>query len=405
MVDYRLPVSRMSAAMRAGGIREIVSRAGALERAGEKIIHMEIGRPDYDSPLCAKEAAKKALDSGLVHYTDTAGIPELRYALASAIKRDHGMDVDPEREIVVTVGAVEALASVFFALLEPGDEVVVPTPFFPAYADQIVLAGGDLREVHCSFENEFCLTVADLEAAVTPKTRILLLNSPNNPSGATLREDDLKGIADLVRKHDILVVSDECYEKFLYEGKHVSIASLPGMRERTIVVSAASKTFSMTGWRVVWIFMPAEMKPFVAKSHQNLTSCATSFAQAGVSVALEKAEDDGKQMISGYKERRNALIERLNSIDGFEAHMPKGAFYAFPRVSKLTSRFGISTGELAAWLLEEAGVATVPGDVFHVKGDFLRMAYCRPLSEIHEAMNRIEAAVKKRCLTNLGQRV
>ncbi|MDR1732336.1 MAG: pyridoxal phosphate-dependent aminotransferase [Synergistaceae bacterium] len=395
-MNYRLPVARMEAAMRGGGIREIMNRAGALERAGKKIVHLEVGRPDYDSPACAKEAVKKALDAGLVHYTDTAGIASLRRALSKALKRDQSLDIDPDREILVTVGACEALAVTFFTFLEPGDEVIVPTPFFPAYADQIALAEGVLREVPCRFENEFRLAASDIEKAITPKTRLLLINTPNNPTGAVLRKNDLEEIAELARKHDLLVVSDECYEKFLYEGEHVSILSLPEMRERTILISAASKTFSMTGWRVGWIVLPPEVRPYAAKNHQNLTSCATAFAQAGVAEALENAGEDVKRMIEGYRERRDALIGRLRGIDGFETHMPGGAFYAFPRVEKLLTRFRMTTAELAGWLLEEAGVATVPGEAFHAEGAFLRMAYCRPLEEIHEAMDRVENAVRAR---------
>ncbi|GHT01513.1 aminotransferase [Synergistales bacterium] len=395
MIDYRLPASRMKDAMKGGGIREILNKAGALERSGRKIIHLEIGRPDYDSPLCAKEAAKKALDSGLVHYTDTAGTLELRRAVAGSLGRDTGMDIDPDTEIIITTGAVEALAATFFTFLEPGDEVIAPTPFFAAYADQIAIAGGLLREVPCRFENGFRLDPKDIEAAITKKTRLLLVNSPNNPTGAVMNCHELSDIAAIAIKHDILVVSDECYEKFMYDASHISIASLPGMRERTITISSASKTFSMTGWRVGWIFAPREMKPYLAKAHQNLTSCAASFAQAGVAEAFKNADDDVKHMIDGYRIRRDAILDRLSQIEGFEVKKPEGAFYVFPRVEKLASRVHLSAPELAARLLDEAGVATVPGEAFHARGSFLRMAYCRPIDEIHEAMDKIEAAVKK----------
>lgn len=395
-MNYRLPASRMRDAMKGGGIREILNKASALERAGKRIIHLEIGRPDYDSPFCAKEAAKKALDEGRVHYTDTAGTLELRRAIADAIGRDTGMDIDPEREIVVTTGAVEALAATFFAFLDPMDEVIAPTPFFAAYADQIAVAGGVLREVPCRFENGFRLDPKDIEAAVTKKTRLLLINTPNNPTGAALSRDELSDIASIALKHDIIVVSDECYEKFMYDRSSVSIASLPGMRERTITISSASKTFSMTGWRVGWIFAPAPAKPYLAKAHQNLTSCATSFAQSGVAEAFRSASDDVKRMIDGYRARRDAIVGRLANIDGFEVNRPEGAFYVFPRVERLTLRFGMSAPELSSWLLDEAGVATVPGEAFHAQGNFLRMAYCRSLDEIHEGLDKIEAAVKKR---------
>jgi aspartate aminotransferase/aminotransferase len=391
-MDYR-PSSRMKDAMKGGGIREILTRAEALEREGRKIIHLEIGRPDYDSPACAKTEAIQALQRGDVHYTETAGTLELRQAI-SAAERDAGLNVDADREVVVTAGAIEALATVFLTLLEPGDEVIVPAPFFPAYSVQIAMAGGVLREVACRFENGFRPDPADIQAAITPRTRMILINTPNNPSGAVLGQEELEAVSALAHKHDLWVVSDECYEKFSYEGRHISIASLPDMRRRTLVVNAASKTFSMTGWRVGWLILPPPIKPYAAKCHQHLTTCVTSFAQAGVAGALHGASDDVKQMVAGYKERRDFFVGRLRNIQGLEVHMPQGAFYVFPRVSELTRRLGLSVTALAERLLEEAGVAVVPGDAFHAPGDFLRIAYCRPLEELAEAARRIETTVK-----------
>ncbi|MDR2179662.1 MAG: pyridoxal phosphate-dependent aminotransferase [Synergistaceae bacterium] len=391
-IDYRLPNSRMKDALGGPGIREILTRAEALERQGRKIIHLEIGRPDYDSPACGKEAAMEALRRGNVHYTETAGTPELRQAIADAA-RNSGIDADADRQIVVTAGAIEALATVFLTILEPGDEVIVPTPFFPAYSVQIAMAGGVLRQVPCRFENGFRPDPADIEAAITPKTRMILINTPNNPSGAVLGREELEGIAALAHKHGLLIVSDECYEKFSYERPHVSIASLPGMSERALVVNAASKTFSMTGWRVGWLILPGAIKPYAAKCHQHLTTCVTSFAQAGVARALRDGEDDVRRMIAGYRERRDFLVSRLRNIRGFEVAMPQGAFYVFPRVSQLTRRLGLSVTALAGRLLEEAGVALVPGDAFHAQGEFLRLAYCRPLEELAEAADRIENAL------------
>jgi aspartate aminotransferase/aminotransferase len=382
----------MKDAMGGGGIREILTKAEALEREGRKIIHLEIGRPDYDSPPCAKAEAIEALRRGNVHYTETAGAPELRQAIAAA-ERNSGIDVDGDRQVVVTAGAIEALATVFLTILEPGDEVIVPTPFFPAYSVQIAMAGGVPREVVCRFENGFRPDPADMEAAITSRTRMILINTPNNPSGAVLGREELEGISALAQKYGLLVVSDECYEKFSYEGRHVSIASLPGMGERTLVVNAASKTFSMTGWRVGWLILPPGIKPYAAKCHQHLTTCATSFAQAGVTNALRSAEDDVRRMIAGYKERRDFLVDRLRNIRGFEVSVPQGAFYVFPRVSQLTRRLGLSAAGLAERLLEDAGVAAVPGDAFHAGGDFLRLAYCRPLEELAEAAERIETAL------------
>ena len=222
-------------------------------------MHLEIGRPDFDSPECAKRAAIKAIESGDVHYTDMSGTPELRAEIAAKFKRDAGMDVDPEREVVITGGAVEALSSALFSVLNPGDEVIVPAPYFPVYDDLIKIAGACIRGVRCKIENGFRPDPADIERAISPRTRIIMINSPNNPTGATSTRKELEAIAELAKSHDLLVLSDECYEKFAYDEKtpHISIASLPGMKERTFTLSAASKTFSMTGWRVGWLLIPA----------------------------------------------------------------------------------------------------------------------------------------------------
>lgn len=390
-----LPSSRLRGAMTAGGIREIVARAEALERMGRSVVHLEIGRPDYDSPLCAKRAAARALEEGRVHYTENAGIPELRDAIAEDRNRRYGTDADGNA-VVVTAGATEALAVAFLTLLEPGDEVIVPAPFFPAYSIQAALAGGVVRELPCRFEDGFRPDPAALEAAVTPRTRMLLLNSPNNPTGTALSRSELEAVADVARRRDLWVLSDECYERFLYDGEPLTVSALPGMAERTAVVSAASKTFSMTGWRVGWLVLPPEVRPYANKCHQHLTACAASFAQAGVAEALRSAEPDVARMIEGYRERRDVFVEALSRVEGFDLRVPQGAFYVFPSVARLTEAWGLTAAELAGWLLEEAGVAAVPGDPFRADGDFLRMAFCRPVDELTEAARRIERAVRKR---------
>ncbi|MDR1651495.1 MAG: aminotransferase class I/II-fold pyridoxal phosphate-dependent enzyme, partial [Synergistaceae bacterium] len=302
-MNYRLPVERMKNFNFDGGIREILAKADDMQREGRDVLHMEIGRPDFDSPECAKRAAIRALESGDVHYTDMSGTPELRQELAAKFKRDAGIDADPDKEIVVTAGAVEALAAVFLALLEPGSEVIVPTPCFPVYDDLIKLAGGILRPVPCRIENGFRPSPEDIKRAVTPKTRMIMINSPNNPTGATSTRGELEAVAETARSQDILVLSDECYEKFAYNADtpHISIASLDGMRERTFTISAASKTFSMTGWRVGWMVIPPGTKPFIMKCHQGIATCANSFAQAGVAEALRSAWPDVDRMIEEYK--------------------------------------------------------------------------------------------------------
>ena len=384
------PNSRMVSIKMAGGIREILTRAEEMERKGRSIIHMEIGRPDFDSPECAKAAAIAALQAGNVHYTDMAGAYDLRCAVAEKYRRENNMaDVDPDRNIVITNGAMEALTASFLTLLEPNDEVIIPVPYFSAYADELAIAGAALVPVATKMEDGFRLHVEDLKKARTSKTKAILLNSPNNPSGAVLTRENLEEIAAFAIENDLWVISDECYEKFLYDGEHVSIASLPGMAERTVTVSAASKTWVMTGWRIGWIVAPEAMRPYANKCHQNLTTCANSFAQAGVVEAFAHADDDVKAMVKEYRRCRDMVVSWLNKVDGFEAISPAGAFYAFPRISSL----GMDGFKFCSWLLEEAGVSTVPGEVFGMPGH-IRLAYCRSYDYIEEGLKRIKEAVE-----------
>lgn len=386
----KFPNSRMASIKMSGGIREILTRSEEMEREGRSIIHMEIGRPDFDSPQCAKERAIRALEEGNVHYTDMAGAYDLRCAVADKYRRCNGMDyVDADVNVVVTNGAIEALTATFLTLFEPGDEVIVPAPYFSAYADEIAIANAVLVPVPTKMENGFRLQVEDLKKALSPKTKALLINSPNNPSGAVLTWKDLEAIAAFAVENDVWVISDECYEKFLYDGEHVSIASLPGMEERTVTVSAASKTWSMTGWRIGWVVAPAAMRQYVNKCHQNLTTCANSFAQAGVVEALAHADGDVTAMVAEYRRRRDMVVKWLNDVEGFEAVTPAGAFYAFPRISRL----GMDGFKFCSWLLEEAGVSTVPGEVFGMPGH-IRLAYCRSYDYIEEGMRRIKEAVE-----------
>jgi aspartate aminotransferase/aminotransferase len=386
-MNYGLPVKKMENVSTGGGIREILAQADAMQRSGRDVIHLEIGRPDFDSPKCAKRAAVLALENGDVHYTDMAGTLELRRELAAKFKRDAGMDVDPENEIVVTAGAVEALATVFMTTLSHDDEVIVPAPYFPIYDDQIKMAGGVLRAVPAKIENGFRPDPADIERAVTPKTRMIMINSPNNPTGAVSTRAELEAIAEMAKSRDLLVLFDECYEKFVYDEStpHISIASLPGMKERTFTVSAASKTFSMTGWRVGWLVMPAETKTYIMKSHQGLATCSNSFAQAGLAEALRSAWPDVDGMIAEYRARRDLMIGMLSEIDGVNVPTPRGAFYAFPEIRSL----GLPSAEFCSRLLAETGVATVPGQPFGAPDGYMRMTYCRPRNEIKEALSRM----------------
>lgn len=376
------------------GIRDILAKADALAREGKNVIHMEIGRPDFDSPVVAKKAAISALDRGQVHYTDMAGSLELLEAIADKYGREFGFKLDPLSEIVVSSGAVEALMSAFMTILSAGDEVIVPSPFFPIYDDQIQMAGGTLVNVPCSMKNDFRPQPEDIEAVVTPHTRAILINSPNNPTGATSTRAELEGIARIAQKHDLFVISDECYEKFAYdpETPHVCMATLPGMRERTITVSASSKTFSMTGWRIGWLIIPAPIRPYIMKAHQGIATCSNSFAQAGVAAALRECRKEVDEMIAEYKARRDLMVDALNAIDGIDVPRPNGAFYVFPSIKGT----GIKSYDFALGLLESKGVATVPGQPFGAPDGFLRMTYCRPQEEIREAMKRVAEFVKEK---------
>lgn len=393
-MNITLPNSRMKDIHLEGGIIDILEKANDMARQGRKIIHLEIGRPDFDSPLCAKQAAKNALDSGDVHYTSMGGTLALRTAIAEKVSRENGINVDPQTEVVVTTGAQEANLSTFMCLLEPGDEVIIPTPLYPAYPEQLSMLGVKTVTVQTYLKNDFRLKIEDLNKALTPKTKLLIINSPNNPTGSVLTAEDLRDIAKFAIDNDLMVMSDECYEQFCYNGKNPSIISFPGMKDHTILLCSASKTFSMTGWRVGWAVMPATLRKYVVKAHEDTTACANSFAQAGVLEALKNAWPDVAAMIAEYRIRRDLVVNRLKNMNGIEFSLPQGAFYVFPSIKKLK----ISSTDFCSYMLEEAGIALVPGDSFlpaPQDGPYFRLAYCRSIAELTEAMDKMESALNK----------
>ena len=385
----KLPNEKLAAIKMGGGIRDVMDLATRLEKDGKTIYHLEIGRPDFDSPKVAKDAAIKAIEDGFVHYADMRGVEELRVAIAEKIKAENAMDVAPEN-ILVTVGAASALATAFLTILNHGDEVIVPTPCYLAYPALCEMAGAKMAPVPCRFENGFQLDPADLEKAVTPNTRMLLLNSPNNPTGAVLRRDVLERIAEIAVRNDLIVVSDECYERFFYEGEHVSIGSLPGMAERTLTISSSSKTYSMTGWRVGYMAMPEWVTPHANRTHLYLNTSPTTFAQYGYTAALRHAEPEVVGMVREYRERRDLVLGCLREMKGLEVIAPEGAFYVFPRIEK-TGRTDV---EFCSHVLEEAGVAIVPGEAFEAPG-FVRIAYCKSQDYLQKAMDGMKKAVEK----------
>ena len=385
MINHRMRTMDMS-----GGLYEIYQKALEMAKNGETIVHMEIGKPDYDSPVIAKEALKKALDEGFVHYTAMAGIPELRQAIAEKEARENGIVFDPETEIVVTAGACEALLALMMTVLDPGDEILIPSPFFSAYADMAQIAGITIKEVPLRFENAFELKAEDLSAAVSEKTKAVLINTPHNPTGAVIGKAELERIAAFASEHDLLVISDETYDQFLFEGKHVSISTFPGMKERTVIINSTSKTFSMTGWRLGYAIGPKELMTYLNKVHQNMSTCATSFVQVGVTAAYQEAGAFTKEMVEEFRIRRDMVMAGLQEIRGIDFVMPQGAFYIFPRISKL----GISSREFCSRALDATGVAMTPGDAFGTAGEgFIRLAYACSREEIELAMKRLKKFV------------
>lgn len=378
----------MAARPAESGIRAIFDRAAELEGSGRSIVHLEIGRPHRSSPEPAREAAEAALRRGDVHYTASRGTGELRSAIAGSLSK-RGVDRDPDTELVVTAGGSEALLASLMATLQPGDEALVPTPAWPHYAGQLALAGARCVEIPCRAVDGFRPDPERLEAAITPRTRLVVVSSPSNPSGAVFGDDALAAIAELCERHDLIALSDEIYERFVYDGEHVSIGSLPGMRPRTIVANSFSKAYAMTGWRVGWVEAPAALATAINAVHQHLSVCAASFAQAGAAAALGQAERFVAELVDEYHERGRQLSAGLERIDALETVPLAGAFYAFPRVAT-----GESGTALATRLLEQAGVAAVPGAVF---GDgfenHIRISYAVEQSELAEGLERVREAL------------
>ncbi|GBD09546.1 Aspartate aminotransferase [Candidatus Thermoflexus japonica] len=370
---------------------EVLARAKALEAQGREIIHLEIGEPDFDTPAHIKAAAVRALDEGYTHYTPAAGIPALREAIADYIRRTRGIPVGPEN-VVVVPGGKPIMFFAILALVEEGDEVIYPNPGFPIYESMINFVGGRPVPLRLRMENEFRVDVEELARLITPRTRMLILNSPANPTGGVLTREDLAAIAELCLKHDLVVLSDEIYSRILYEGEHVSIASFPGMRERTIILDGFSKTYAMTGWRLGYGVMPEPLAEAVTRLMINSNSCTAAFTQIAGIAALTGPQDDVDRMVAAFRERREVMVEGLNRIPGFRCLKPKGAFYAFPNIEGT----GMSSRELASYLLEEAGVAVLSGTAFGEYGEgFLRLSFANSVENIQKALERIEKAIRR----------
>lgn len=373
------------------GIRRIFEAAGALEREGATVAHLEIGRPDFDTPAHIKAAAIEALHGGRVHYTPNAGIPELRTAIAEKLRQDNGLRVDPDRGVIVTVGAKESVFVCLYGLLDPGDEILVPTPMWPDYLDTTKVVGGIPVQVPLRPERGYRLDAGDLEAAITPRTKALVVHSPHNPTGAVSDEAALRAVAEVAVRHDLLVIADEIYEKLIYDGaRHVSIASLPGMFERTVTINGFSKAYSMTGWRLGYVAGPPALIAPLLKVHQCTTTCATSFAQWGGVAAYRGDQTCVGDMVGEFDRRRRLVVGALRAMPGVTLVEPRGAFYAFPDVRGL----GLGDTDLAEYLLREALVATVPGSTFGTSGaGHLRISYAAGYEVLAAALERMGRAL------------
>jgi len=361
---------------------EVLARAKQLEREGRTIIHLEIGEPDFDTPAYIRQAACDALESGWTHYGPSPGDPELREAIAEDVSKSRGCQVALE-EVVVVPGAKPIIFFGILALVDEGDDVIYPNPGFPIYESVIDFVGARSVPVPLREENQFRLDVEELAGLVTPKTKMIIINSPENPTGSVVTLEDLEAVARLAVERDIWIMTDEAYSRMVYDGEHYSILALPGMRERTILLDCFSKTYAMTGWRLGYGVAPAEVTAAMAKLETNCNSCTPSFIQRAGIAALRGPQEESDAMMAEFKRRRDVIVEGLNSLPGVSCIMPGGAFYAFPNV-KAT---GVDSRTLAKRILEEAGVAVLSGTAFGEYGDgYLRLSYANSVENLNAAV-------------------
>ncbi|NLJ36492.1 MAG: pyridoxal phosphate-dependent aminotransferase [candidate division WS1 bacterium] len=364
---------------------EVLARAKQLEAEGREIVHLEIGEPDFDTPQHVIDAACEALNSGWTHYGPSAGDPELRAVVAEHINKSRGTNYSAEN-VVIVPGAKPIIYWGITALVDPGDEVIYPNPGFPIYESMINFVGGKPVPIPLLEKLDFRLDVEQLIDLVNDKTRMIILNSPQNPTGGVLTRDDLEAIAKVAIENDIMVMSDEPYEQILYEGEHHSIAAVDGMADRTIILDCFSKSFAMTGWRLGYGVCHPELAAAIAKFETNCNSCTTSFVQRAGITALQGPMDETRKMVETFRERRDVIVDGLNAIPGITCLRPKGAFYAFPNITGT----GYDCRELAKKCLEEAGVACLAGTAFGQYGEgYLRFSYANSVENIQKALERI----------------
>jgi aspartate aminotransferase len=364
-----------------------LAKARALEAQGKHIVHLEIGEPDFATPDNIVEAGISAMQNGYTHYTPASGIMEVREAVAGFVTRMLKTDVDP-LDVVLMPGSKNVLLFTLLSCVEPGEEVILPDPGYPAYASQVSFIGAVPKHVTLREETGFRLDLDELRSLITPKTRMLIINTPQNPTGGILTAEDVKVVCDLVQEHDLILVSDEIYSQLVYGFTHVSPLSQPGMRERTVLMDGLSKSYAMTGWRLAYAVAPRELAQKLETLMINSSSCAAAFTQMAAieALATEESEHAVHRMVKVFEHRRNLVVDGLNAIPGVRCARPQGAFYAFPNVTGT----GMDEHELADRLLTEAGVAVLPGTAFGAAGKgFIRLAYTQSEDELKKGLDRI----------------
>ena len=369
------------------GAFEVLAKARRLEAEGKKVVHLEIGEPDFSTPDNIIEAGISAMQHGYTHYTPASGILEAREAVAGFVSRTLKTEVDPT-EVVLVPGSKNVLLFTLLACVEPGDEVIVPDPGYPAYASQVNFIGAVPKPVTLREQSGFRMDLDELASLITPKTRMLIVNTPQNPTGGVLTEEDIKFVCDLAHKHDLLLVSDEIYSQLVYGFHHVSPLSHPGMRERTVLMDGLSKSYAMTGWRLGYAVAPKALAAKLDTLMINSSSCAAAFTQMAAIEALSSPESEHAvaRMVKVFEHRRNLVVDGLNAIPGMRCARPQGAFYAFPNIEGT----GFDEHELADRLLSEAGVAVLPGTAFgHAGKGFIRLAYTQSEDELRLGLDRI----------------
>ena len=368
-------------------IRKVFEEVIRRERKGENIIHLEVGRPDFDTPDHIKEACKNAIDRGQVHYTSNYGIPELRKAVAQKLLLENNINYDPETELIITSGVTEAIFMSMMALLNPGDEVLVPTPCFPAYLTAIKLAGAIPVEVPLNEADGFRPDVSKMQTRITSRTRMLIINTPCNPTGTVFDRSVLDDLAKLAIQNDLLVMSDEIYEKMVYNGaEHLSIASFPGMVTRTLTLNGFSKNYSMTGWRIGYVAAPSILIGAMLRIRQYVTVCPTTFAQWGAVAAVTESQECLQEMVAEFSRRRELVYTMLSNMKDITVCDPQGAFYMLPNVSK----FSLEPVALAHYLLDEAKIAVVPWGKEHI-----RISYANSYKNLQKAMQDMHSALDR----------